>query len=321
MKDIHYAYCVARIRAVEKSLLSKQDISSLINQKDFMSALNYLVQLGFAKENEGAEDIIKRQGEELNSLLIESVPDKKETDILYILNDYFNIKVIVKCALEGNNFNDYMLYPTTVITSETVKNVPVDDFSFLNEAYRAVAEKAYNIALKSRNGKFSDMIVDRAAIDALSAVFRKKNSGLLGEICAFLGDTANIKIALRCASTNQDADYIKEAIGNCNNLDRSKLIDTTVSGSEALISYLLTTRYKTGVETYINKPSGFEKWCDDEVIRITESAKYTSFGSAPVVSYFYRKNLEIKTVRMILTALKSGIDRSAIKERVRKLYA
>ena len=81
------------------------------------------------------------------------------------------------------------------------------------------------------------------------------------------------------------------------------------------------TRYKKGIEIYLSSPSAFEKWCDDEIIKITSSAVYTSFGFAPVVSYYYRKNLEIKTVRMILSALKSDIDREIIKERVRKLYA
>ena len=70
-----------------------------------------------------------------------------------------------------------------------------------------------------------------------------------------------------------------------------------------------------------SEPSKFEKWCDEKLISLTKSSIYTSFGFDPVVSYYYRKNMEIKTVRMILTALKSNTDKNIIYERVRKFYA
>ena len=132
------------------------------------------------------------------------------------------------------------------------------------------------MALKTGNGKLSDVIIDRAAIDALAEFSANKKSGLLGEICAFQGDTANIRIALRCAVTGQDAEYINTAIGKCNKLDRDKLIKTCTSGVDALAEYLGGTKYKNGLEVYRSSPSAFEKWCDDEIVKITHSAIYTS---------------------------------------------
>lgn len=321
MKDTRYAFCVARIRALENRLLTKQDISALIHQPGCDGALNYLAQKGYSSAEDDADSLIKKQGELLHRTLTESVPDKKELDTLYILNDYFNIKALVKCALEKQNPEDYMLYPSSVDPSDFNGNDSESVFSFLKDEYRDVAQEAYSMALKAENGRFSDVIVDRAAIDALCNRSQSKNSGLSGEICAFLGDTANIKIALRCAATHADDDYINAAIGKCSKLDRDKLIKSCVSGIESLSDYLETTVYKQGLTVYLESPSAFEKWCDDKITEITESATYTSFGFAPVVSYFYRKNLEIKTVRMILSALKSDIDREIIEERVRALYA
>lgn len=321
MKDTRYAFCVARIRALETKLLTKQDISALIHQPSLDSALNRLSQIGYSSAEDDADTLIKKQGEQLNEILSESVPDKSELDVLYILNDFFNLKALVKCVAEKKNPLSYFIYPTTIDLSDFDENVSDNSFSFLKDEYRIVAEEAYKTALKAENGKFSDVITDRAAIDALSKYSEDKKSGLLGEICAFQGDTANIRIALRCAATNQDAEYIGAAIGKCNKLDREKLINTCISGVDSLEQYLSGTEYKKGLEVYRVSPSAFEKWCDDEIISITKSAMYTSFGFGPVVSYFYRKNLEIKTVRMILSALKSDIDRQVIEERVRALYA
>lgn len=322
MKDTNYAFCVARIRALENKLLSKQDIITLINQKDYSSAVNFLVQNGYIDNpDEDVDLIIKKLNDELHKLLIESVPDKNELNSLYILNDYYNIKVIVKCFVEGVPADKLMITPTNISVPDYGK-LPADhEFSFIDKKYRDVAKKAYNIAVKSKNGMISDAIIDNVAITDLSDVYSCKNSGLVGEISAFIADTANIKIALRCIATKQDGQFIEDAIGKCALIDREKLINATLSGKDTLISYLSSTVYNEGVAVYAESPSLFEKWCDDRIISISHKAKYTSFGFSPVVSYYYIKNLEIKTVRIILTALKSGIDKEIIKERMRKVYA
>lgn len=321
MKDIHYAFCVARIRALENKLLTKQDIASLIGQKDYSAALGFLKEKGFAEEGESLSQIITRQTQQLNTLLDESVPDKKELDALYLLNDYFNLKVIVKCAVEKKNADGLLLFPTTIDFSSFDYEAADGEFTFLKSEYRNAAKEAYSIALKSSNGKFSDIIIDTAAINTLSDFAKGRNSGMLGKICGFIADTANIKTALRCVSTFQDSDYIKAAIGNCFKLDKEKLVESALSGEEALSAYLEASDYKEGYLIYKSNASAFEKWCDDNVMKIASDAVYTSFGFDPVVYYYYRKSLEIKTVRMILTAIRSDVDRSIIKERVRELYA
>lgn len=321
MKDTQYAFCVARIRALENKLLSKQDILTLINQNDYQSAVKYLASKSCIQDETDIDPIIKKLGDELHSILCESVPDKKILSSLYILNDYYNIKVMIKCMVEGKSATGLFHSPTGINIDSFDKNALDLQFSFLKDNYREVALKAFDIALKSENGKFSDAIIDSAAITALTDFYKQKNSGLLGEICAFLADTANIKIALRCIATKQDKDFITEAIGKSAILDSNKLIECTVLGQDKLLNYLSTTKYKKGVEIYLLNASDYEKWCDDSIIDITKSAAYTSFGFAPVVSYYYRKNLEIKSVRMILTAIKSGIDKDIIKERMRNVYA
>lgn len=321
MKDTQYAFCVARIRALENKLLTKQDVNSLINQKDFASAFSFLVQKGYAKENEVIDETINRQRKELHKILSDCVPDKNELEALYILNDYFNIKVLIKCIIENINPEIYIQLPSNVRLPEEYKLESLSEFLFLDEEYRSIAKTAYNIALKSQNGKFSDAVIDKEAIDALALRGNSKKKELLNKICAFLADTANIKNALRCATTAQNEEYINEATGKCCKLNRNKLINSTVEGYDSLVSYLATTDYRHGVEIYTSKPAGFEKWCDDTIIDICSQAVYTSFGFSPVVSYFYRKNIEIKTIAMILTALKSDVNREIIKERLRSLYA
>lgn len=320
MKDTNYAFCVGRIRALENKLLTKQDIATLINQKDCKSAFDFLASKGYSCESNVIDSVINNETEKLSLLLAESVPDKKELESLCTINDFFNIKAIVKCAVTSENPVEHFVYPTTICYEKTSSSERDKLFSYLSNNYRNIALEAYNYAVKSENGRYCDILIDKAAIKQLALLGKNKKGGLCAEIGSFLADTANIKIAFRCIHTNQNSDFISDSIGECCKLSRKKLIDCTISGVDNLISYLETTVYREGAEIYKSKPSDFEKWCDNEIISITKKAVFTSFGFDPIVSYYYRKNLEIKTVRMILTALKSDIDRNIIKERVRNIY-
>ena len=321
MKDIHYAYGVARIRANENKMLTSKDINALISQESYSDAIRFLVRCGYASDGESFDDMIKRQSNDLYSLLIDCVPVKDEIDSLFLLNDYFNLKMIVKCAVNSEKPKPYFVCPTTIKCDAFNEIAEEKLFPLLGEKYCTVAERAYKAALLSKNGMISDMIVDRAAIDELSTIAKQKHKTLFSQLAGFQGDVANIKIALRCVATNKESEFIEEAIGGCNKLDRVKLINAAANGYDSLVGYLLTTEYKNGVEFYQKNSAVFEKWCDDTLIDFTSEAIYTSFGSDPIISYYYRKSLEIKTVRMIINALKSDIDKNVIKERVREIYA
>ena len=321
MRDTDYAFCVAKIRALENKLLSKQDIAALIGQRDFAAAMGFLSEKGYAAQDESSAELIKRQTLQLNAVLNESVPDKRVLDALYLLNDYFNLKVMVKCAAEREGAEGLFLFPTTAEVERFDADTEDGSFAFLKEQYRKAATQAYAMAVKSGDGRYSDVIIDTAAICELSRYAKMKKSGLLGKICGFIADTANIKIALRCIATARDEDYVRAAVGDCFLLDKPRLIASVLSGGEALEAYLADTEYKQGLAVYKSNPSAFEKWCDDRVMKIASDAVYTSFGFDPVVYYYYRKNLEIKTVRMILAAKRSDIDTETLKERVRELYA
>ena len=101
MRDTDYAYCVARIRANERYLLKEKDLSELLECKTYDSAVEYLLGKKWISEKGEISDCIRYQSEKLWQLLSESVPDKKDLDVLTVVNDFFNIKAAVKCHFTG----------------------------------------------------------------------------------------------------------------------------------------------------------------------------------------------------------------------------
>ncbi len=320
MRDTDYAFCVARLRANERYFLSSSDIFQLCNCKSLDEALEILLSKKYIQDKGSVRDIVSYQNQSLWDFISTCVPDKKELDVLCIVNDFFNIKTAVKCFFAGKDANLYYIKPTTIDLVKLTKAVNSLDFAALNDSFSASAKNAYDMACKTENGQSAEIIIDKATTFALKN-YSKGNKGLISEVCAFLCDTANIKIALRCFKAKKGADFIDAALGECVYLNEDKLKSLSQKENDELFDYLMTTRYKDGLLLYKENFAEFDKWCDDEVIRICKKAKYTAFGFDPVCAFYYAKINEIKTVRIILSGIEMGTEKELIIKRVRETYA
>ncbi|MBR5437678.1 MAG: V-type ATPase subunit [Clostridia bacterium] len=320
MKNLDYAYCVARLRANETYMLDRSFMMRLCECESADKAVAALTEAGWIKEAAGIKEITGLKNKELWQLLNECVPDKRELDVFCVLNDFFNIKTAVKCCFSGVDPSAYYLYPTSLRLDELSEKASLRDFSSLSFKGADKAEKAYKMACLTENGQSAEIIIDKAAIDCLCEYAVENKSALAGDVCAFLCDTANIKTALRINALGKNRDFAREAVGNCSRLDRNTLIDLALGEKEALYDYLLSSPYAEGVSLYTESTALYEKWCDDRVIELVAKAKYTAFGFDPVCAFYYGKQNEIKSVNIILTALQSGLPADEIKERVRLNY-
>ncbi len=320
MRDTDYAFCVARLRACESEMLTKDDLERLVQTHDFNKAVAFLKERNWIQGGKTVKDFLDFQGEKLWNLLCESVPDKNELDIFCVLNDFFNIKVAVKCLLSHKEPDEYYIKPTTLNLENLTKELRNEERSLLFCKKFKAAEEAYNIAVRTENGQYADIILDKAALEHLMIYSKEKSNNIASEISAFICDSTNMKIALRCASLNKDKTFIGEAISDCKLLSRKALVEKAAENSEELYSYLATTKYSEGAEVYRNNCSAFDKWCQKKILEIAHNAVYTAFGFAPVCDYYYKKNYEIKTVGFILNSLQSGVQQKRIMERIADSY-
>ena len=317
MRDTDYAYCVARVRAAQSNMLTKDDLLKLSSFENLESAVRFLTEKKWiTKEENSIREYTQSQKELLWKLLSESVPDKKELDILCVHNDFFNIKVAVKCLITSTSPENYFVTPTTLNLRNLQDKIKERDFtSALGEKFRK-AQNAYETAVKSENGQSAEIIIDRAAIECMAEFSKAKGDSITRKVNAFICDTSNIKIALRCAMVGKDKAFISSAVGECCNISREKLIENAVKGTDALFDYISYTDYADAVVEFKQSGSDFEKWCDEKVIEIASESRYTAFSFSPVCCYYYKKLNEIKNVSMILTAISAGADMDNIKERI-----
>ncbi len=320
MRDTDYAFCVARLRANEKYMLTESDIKKLSECKNYDSAISFLREKKWISDEQRIDECVAYQNKKLWELLSDCVPNKQELSSLCVINDFFNIKAAVKCHFTSSDASKYYVYPTTLDTAELTKNINFHEFGKIGGLMGECAEKSYKAACLTENGQNADIIIDAAALNTLKEYANKNKDSLLGKVCAFICDTSNIKTAYRCAKTKKGKDFINMAIGDCCLLDRSSLIKASLESEQEVGEYLSKTSYKNLSETYMISSAEYEKQCDNEIISMIKKAKFTCFGFDPVCAYYYGKQTEIKCVRIILTALLSNLSEADIKQRVRALY-
>lgn len=304
MRDTDYAYCVARVRAVESKMMSEDDLKKLQGFEKVSDALRFLKEKSWtASENESIREVISSEKENLWKLLSESVPDKSELSVLCTINDFFNIKASVKCLLTNASPESFIMKPTTVNTASIKENLIKRDFYTIFKNMAETAEKAYASAVESESGQIAEIIIDRAAVDYMASYSKNIEDKVTADVFGFIADTSNIKIAVRCMLTGKDEDFIDTAIGECIKLNREKLISSVIKGKEELYCYLENTVYKDGAALSEKSFSEFEKWCDEKLIEIASKSRYTSFAFSPICYYYYKKLIEINKINKILSKI------------------
>jgi V/A-type H+-transporting ATPase subunit C len=114
--------------------------------------------------------------------------------------------------------------------------------------------------------------------------------------------------------------FIETAICGSSALDKDSLVRASLGGTEGLFSFLELTSYGDAAKLLAESPAKFEKWCDDVIMELAETARMQAFGADPLAAYYIAAEAELKNLRIITVCKESGTDRETITERMRKLY-
>lgn len=322
MSVLEYTYAVARIRSKEMTLFSAATIEQLMARKSHEDCLKFLQEKGWGDSDTPitAEGILAREREKTWEDVRELVPDMSVFDILGYPNLFHNLKAAIKAACsEGKTAN--IFYTDTIPSGEEMlEAVKNRDFARLPENMRETAAQALETLLHTRDGQLCDVIVDRAALEAVCRAGKDAKDDVIRDYAQSSVAVANIKIAVRSQKTAKSLEFIKSALAPCETLDVEALARAALKGQDAIREYLAGTDYREGADALAESPSAFERWCDNRVIRSIQPQKYNSFSVGPIIAYVLARENEIKTVRIILSGKLNGLSDDSIRERIREMY-
>lgn len=323
MSKTKYTYAVARIRALEVSLLTNAVIEQLLACKSAEQALQLLVEKGWGDLTAGtldADEVLNKEEEKMWQTIREVAPDMHVFDVLSLPKLYHNLKAAIKeVCTEVENKN--IFYDDCEIPGEEMfALVQNKEFDKLPGNMSATAREAFDTLLHTRDGQLCDLIIDHATLEAMLEAGKKSGEKIIEEYAQTAVAIADIKIAVRSQKTGKNAEFMKKAMVNCSEINVDQLTQAALAGVEEIAQYLEGTSYREGADALRISPSAFERWCDNKMTDSMRSQKYESFSVGPLLAYLLARQNEIKTVRIILTGKQNEFPDEAIRERIREMY-
>lgn len=322
MNDLEYTYAVARVRALEASLLTDAVIDQLLACKDERQCLQLLEEKGWGSQETGNDmsAVLEKEEEKTWKVIRETAPDLSLFNVLSCSKLYHNLKAAVKVVCTQARAEKVFYDDCEIPGREMLSIVENKEFSRLPGNMGAAAAEAVDALLQTGDGQLCDIIIDRAALEAINEAGESASEEIIRIYAESMVAIADIKIAVRCAKTGKTADFMKRAMAECRTVNVGRLIQAALGGTDAIREYLSTTAYAGGAEALEESPSAFERWCDNRMIETIKPQKYNAFSAGPLVAYLIARENEIKTVRIILTGKQNGFSDEAIRERVRAMY-
>lgn len=322
MRDTEFAYGVAHIRAHELSLLTNDNLESMISASNLNEAIRVLGDKGWNAESEDFSSMLLEESEKNWNLLCECLLEEHLLDCLIIENDFHNLKTAIKTVFTGEDPQRYFVFPCVYDTQKIKEAIEKKDFSSLPECMAETAQKAYDVLTRLGSGQMADIIIDKQTMAVKLQMAEKSDSALLKNAVAMNVAAANIKIALRCIKTGKSIDFMKKAMSDeCPIIDIETLQKKALKGEDAVTSYLEGIKEFSQAASFLKESSTlFEKCLDDAIMEKVKDAKYTAFGVEPIFAYYMAREAEIKNVRVILSLKRNGISSEEIRKRVREAY-
>lgn len=322
MGNTKYTYAVARIRALEVSLLTDAVIEQLLGCKTAEQALQLLVEKGWGDVGSGMDmdEILRAEEEKTWSVIRDVAPDMSVFDVLSYPKLYHNLKAAIKEVCTEIKNENIFYTDCAVSGEEMLRIIENKEYSKLPGNMPAVAQEAFETLLHTRDGQLCDIIVDRAALEAVRAAGRRSGEPIIDAYADTTVAIADIKIAVRSQKTGKSAEFMRSAMADCDGVSVEQLIRAALSGADEIAQYLEGTSYAGGAEALRESPSAFERWCDNRMIESMKPQKYETFSVGPLLGYLLARENEIKTVRIILTGKQNRFPDDAIRERIREMY-
>lgn len=300
--SMNYAYTSARVRALENSLPSSEIIRQLADADSAADCIGILNGAGF--EGSDADEVMKLMKERREALINELIDDTSEIEIIFYPKSFHNLKAAIK-KLYSKRKTDMFYDDAPVKGEEIMEALEQGNEASLPEYMSAAAAEAYRALMRTGDGRLSDMIVDRACLEAMADFAAKTKHEILKSYANETIAASDIRLALRAGDDRSLLDYAV----SCDYFSKSALIKAAEEGS---LEELFKAAGFEGVTA-----ATADVFSESRTASMLAKEKYNIFSPAPAINFILEFERTAAIIRYILICKVNGIDKEKIFERVR----
>jgi V/A-type H+/Na+-transporting ATPase subunit C len=327
-----YGYACARIRELERSLLTHEILEKMLETQDLESTLKVLSESSvdeYVFEDTKATSIDNHLAVILSNtfkIIKDISPYPYLSELFNWKYDFHNLKVLLKSKLftkqetistyEIGNMKQDIL--RAAVFEGKYQSVPM-----LIERFIKQTEEEY---AKSEDIQLIESLLDKGYYETIFKLLKEFNQPFLDYFYKIEIDLTNIMIACRCKIRKINKSKLSEVLIDCGNFSIQKFLGIYENSVHSWPNYFQKTDYFELVERGIkywqeeNSLLELERLIDNYILDLLEIGKYTSFGLESIVGYYYAKENDIKNIRMILNGKRYQLPKDNIQKILRNSY-
>jgi V/A-type H+-transporting ATPase subunit C len=322
-----FIYAVTRIHIHERDLLTRKDLEALVSASTLDEAYSVLAAKGWdTRQNLDPEALVNSEYDKTWDLIIEAAGDLEELNVFRLERDYHNIKAALQLVYVGeprSNWDSYFMRGGSVSLNKIISAAETQDFGSLPKEMALAAKQGWDALCEVCSGQMCEIIIDRATLLAIDRAGKSSSSDLIRRYANFTVDMANVKIAARCHMMRKSKDFMQRAIAPGGALNADDLINAALAENDeqedySLAHFLRETHYSGATDA--DSPGAFERWCNDELMKLIRPQRNVISGVEPLAAYILAREAEIGQVRLILSAKVGAVGESALQERLGATY-
>ena len=317
-------------RVYEKNLLTSENLKRLIDTDDLKEALTSLNDTKYGQylqkldRPEDYEKVLSKML--LNSYkdMIKISPDKNLVKYLEEKYNFHNLKVLVKELIQDEDYKSIYIDIGKIDLVNIKRNLREDIKT--KDEYLAYAKKALDIYKENKDPQDIDLSLDKDFYEKLLEDAKKLDYESLIKFTKERIDLTNLKALLRIKGQGQSIDLLEKALIDGGNIEKNLFRDSLNAEKSSYPNLFFKEKIYPQVkealeESDLNKTmQKIEKIIDNHLMNFAKESKKVSYGPEVIMGYLISREMEVKNLRIILTAKLNSLSREFMEERLRDLY-
>ncbi len=329
IKDTDYLFLTNRIRALERSLLTRERMERMLDAPTAADAAKVLQECGYPELETVTVDSInemlsKAQERTFDDLYL-FAPDRNMIDLFRVKYDYNNAKALLKSEARGVDATHLLVSSGRVDPKKLDEEIRSSSLRDLPGKLAPAILQAREVLGTTGDPQLSDFVLDRAYFEDIAQLAEGTGSDFLIGYVRLMVDIANLKSLIRTLRMGKDVEFLRNVLFEGGNIPPAKLLHGMAQDAPVADLYSsgpLAEVAEVGAGCISGKGNltQFEKLCDDTLTAYLAKARYVPFGESPLVTYLVAKENESTAIRIIMTGRLADLRADVIRERLREPY-
>ncbi len=325
--DKDYLFLSTMLKARSNVFISADTLERMLASGSFTEAARILHEQGWpdmsSLDRSGVDKALSKYREELFAELGRLSPDKELVDLFRLRYDYHNAKVLIKAQAMGLD-TGALLSASGRVGLERLKDAFISgDCRFIPGILGKAMMEARDILARTSNPQLADFALDKACYSEMKHMAEKLDNKYINGYVNLYAQGSNLRACVRCMRMGKTEEFLRSVIFEDRYLERN--LPQLYGSADGIAGFFSTSAYKDAavLGTAAAKGgslTGFERACDNVMVRYLKDARMHGFGPEYVLGYMAAIENDITCARIVLNGLLSGLKGTAIKERLRDTY-